>query len=76
MTLEAYLPTRTVELIVHGCDLAMAIGQEPDPPREDATSTARLLVEVQLATAGSAATCLALAGRPIPGGSMVIWPSA
>lgn len=76
MTLEAYLPTRTVELVVHGCDLALAIGADVDPPAAAAASVARLLTEVHVATGRVASLCLALAGRPTDPGGLVLWPSS
>lgn len=75
MTLEAYLPTRTVELVVHGCDLAQAIGADPDPPAQAAASVARLLTETYVAIGRSATLCLALAGRPMGLHDLVLWPS-
>jgi uncharacterized protein (TIGR03083 family) len=76
MTLETYLPTRTVELVVHGCDLATAIGADPDPPAEAAAATARLLTEVYVATGRSATVCTALSGRPIDPSRLALWPSS
>ena len=38
MTALGYLPTRTFELVVHTCDLAVALGLEPRPPAGPATS--------------------------------------
>lgn len=76
MTLEAYLPSRTVELVVHGCDLAAAIGADVDPPAEAAASVARLLTEAYLATGRAATFCLALAGRPVDPPGLVLWPSS
>jgi uncharacterized protein (TIGR03083 family) len=75
MTLEAYLPTRMVELIVHGCDLASALGLAAAPPEAPAQATARLLLEVQLLQGSHAALLLALAGRPIAEEGLSIWPS-
>ncbi|MGH9069288.1 MAG: maleylpyruvate isomerase N-terminal domain-containing protein [Acidimicrobiales bacterium] len=76
MTLDAYLPTRTVELVVHGCDLARALSAEPEPPRRAAASVARLLTDAYLTTGRAATLCLALAGRPSAPESLVLWPSA
>ena len=76
MTLEAYLPTRTVELIVHGCDLASAIGADLDPPPGAAASVARLLTDAYVATGRSAMLCLALAGRPVNPAALILWPSS
>ncbi len=76
MTLETYLPTRTVELVIHGCDLAAAIGADFDPPIEAAASTARLLTEAHLATDRGVTLCLALSGRPTGPDDLILWPSA
>lgn len=65
MSLESYLPTRTVELIVHGCDLATALELASEPPERAAGAAARLLLEVHLRHGTLSALCLALAGRPI-----------
>jgi uncharacterized protein (TIGR03083 family) len=75
MTLDAYLPTRTVELVVHGCDLAAALRVRADPPSEAASSVVHLLAGVHLVTNGASAVCLALAGRPTGSAGLVIWPS-
>lgn len=76
MTLDAYLPTRTVELVVHGCDLARALGAEPDPPMKAAASVARLLTDAYLSMDRAATLCLALAGRPSAREALVLWPSS
>jgi uncharacterized protein (TIGR03083 family) len=47
MRLGDYLPTRTVELTVHGVDLAAATGLDGVPPWEPMVSTLRLLVEAR-----------------------------
>ncbi|TNU73861.1 hypothetical protein FH969_09235 [Miniimonas arenae] len=41
-----YLPTRTLELTVHGCDLAVALGLAPAPPAVAARRTLGLLTEL------------------------------
>lgn len=75
MTLESYLPTRTVELVVHGCDLAATVGLSSRAPAAAAASTARLLTEAHLRAGRADILCLGLAGRPMPPGSFVLWPS-
>jgi uncharacterized protein (TIGR03083 family) len=73
MSLEAYLPTRTVELVVHGCDLAQALGLPDQPPDAASAAASRLLVEVQLATTERSRLCLVLAGRPLVERDLTIW---
>lgn len=47
MRLADYLPTRTAELIVHGLDLAAAIGaSDQSPPQDAALESLHVLVEV------------------------------
>ncbi|MCU1369890.1 MAG: hypothetical protein JWO77_1084 [Ilumatobacteraceae bacterium] len=63
MALSQYLATRVVELVVHGTDLAEAIGIPSPPP----PSGARVAIEVllDLSTADDAASVLRLlTGRP------------
>jgi uncharacterized protein (TIGR03083 family) len=63
MTLLEYLPTRTFELTVHGCDLAVALGLEPAPPVAAARSAARLAGEITVAQGSTAVVLHALTGR-------------
>jgi uncharacterized protein (TIGR03083 family) len=63
MTLLEYLPTRTFELTVHGCDLAVALGLGPAPPAAAARSAARLAGEITVAQGSTAAVLHALTGR-------------
>lgn len=63
MVLPQYLATRIVELVVHGLDLAAAIGLPTDPPRE--ASTVALSVLAALAGPGDlSALVRLLSGRP------------
>lgn len=48
ITLEDYLPTRIVELVVHGIDLAVALGVEPQVPREPMKVTLETLAELSV----------------------------
>ena len=75
MTLSSYLPTRTVELIVHGCDLSRAIGVTAEPPLDALRSVVHLLAETYIETGRGPTLCLAIAGRPIGSGDLEIWPS-
>ena len=75
MRLEDYLPTRTLELVVHGLDLAAAIGSDAEPPRRATSSMLELLVELQVRRGRTAALVLLLSGRATPPGSLELWPS-
>lgn len=46
ITLEDYLPTRIVELVVHGIDIAGALGVEPEVPPEPMRVTLETLAEL------------------------------
>ena len=71
MTLAAYLPSRVVELVVHGIDLCDAVGLQARPPDSAMAVTVRTLTEVALRRPGAAdpaALFRALTGRaPLPG---------
>lgn len=73
MRLVDYLPTRTFELVVHGCDLAVAAGVAPEPP-ETAGDRALALVGALAARGGQAgALLLAATGRrPLPPGFTIL----
>jgi hypothetical protein len=75
MTLEGYLPTRTLELTVHTCDLAAALGVSADVP-QDAVADAFTVIGGLAAVQGTAsAALLALTGRlPLPAGYSVLSP--
>lgn len=69
MTLEDYLPTRVVELAVHTCDLAAAVGVEADVPLEVARIAFAALGELAASESSAATALLALTGRrPLPEG--------
>ncbi len=72
MALAEYLPTRTFELVVHGCDLAVALELPLSVPRSAAMSGIRLVgTLVDSSTAGG--LLLALTGRgPLPEGFSVL----
>jgi uncharacterized protein (TIGR03083 family) len=73
MTLEAYLPTRVFELIVHTLDLATAIGVQVDPPREPLTMVYEVVAELAARSGQGGETLLALTGRrPLPEGFSVL----
>lgn len=61
MALEEYLPTRTFELTVHTCDLAVALGLPPVPPLGPATSALRILGQAAGPRLGT--VLLSLTGR-------------
>ncbi|MCB0987980.1 MAG: maleylpyruvate isomerase N-terminal domain-containing protein [Microthrixaceae bacterium] len=62
MPLDQYLATRVVELVVHGMDLADAIGLEVNPPPVSADVAARVLTDLA-GEDGPATVVRALAGR-------------
>ncbi len=73
MLLSAYLPTRTFELVVHTCDLAVALGLEPAPPAAAAAVATRLLGDLAVATGRAGELLLAGTGRrPLPPGWSVL----
>jgi hypothetical protein len=59
MELAAYLPTRTFELVVHTCDIAVALGLPAAPPAP--AGTAALALAGRLATLSGTAGVLLLA---------------
>jgi uncharacterized protein (TIGR03083 family) len=64
MTLDEYLRTRVVELVVHADDLAASVGVEPAPPRPETGKIAiDVLVDVARIRHGDLAVLRALARR-------------
>jgi uncharacterized protein (TIGR03083 family) len=63
MRLVSYLPTRTFELVVHGADIAAALGLEPDVPPAALREAAVLATEVVLAQGRGQDLVLTLTGR-------------
>ena len=73
MTLEAYLPTRVFELVVHTLDLANAIGARVEPPAEALALTLHLAANLALRGRQGESVVLALTGRqPLPDGFSVV----
>lgn len=74
MTLAGYLPTRTFELVVHGLDLAAAIGAPPPRPlTEPVARCLQLAVSLASGRPDAAQLLLALTGRrPLPHGFSVV----
>ena len=67
MRLRDYLPTRTFELVIHTCDLAVALGLPVSPPTVAARDTMQLSLEVALDRGQAGDVLLALTGRrPLP----------
>jgi uncharacterized protein (TIGR03083 family) len=64
MALAQYLATRVVELVVHGLDLADAIGLEVNPPPVSAEVAVRVLLDLA-GDAGMGTAIRALTGRPV-----------
>jgi len=63
MRLLDYLPTRTFELTVHTCDLAVALGVAPQPPEQAALQSLTLVAELAVGAGWSAPLLLATTGR-------------
>ncbi|WP_129337333.1 maleylpyruvate isomerase N-terminal domain-containing protein [Cellulomonas endophytica] len=74
MRLRDYLPTRTVELVVHTADLALALGLPPDPPPAAAREALAVLAELAVTTGRAGPLLLAATGRPgaLPPGFSVL----
>jgi uncharacterized protein (TIGR03083 family) len=73
MTLQGYLPTRTLELTVHTCDLAAALGVSADIPRGAAAEVFAVIGGLAAAQGTASAALLALTGRvPLPAGYSVL----
>jgi uncharacterized protein (TIGR03083 family) len=63
MRVRSYLPTRTFELVVHGLDLAAALGLDPDVPTAALREAANLAIAVVLDQGRGADLLLTLTGR-------------
>ncbi|RJK97494.1 maleylpyruvate isomerase N-terminal domain-containing protein [Vallicoccus soli] len=74
MRLDAYLPTRTVELAVHGADLAAALGLPPDVPATAAREALAVVVDLAVADGTSGPLLLTATGRRtgLPPGASVL----
>jgi uncharacterized protein (TIGR03083 family) len=69
MRLADYLPTRTFELTVHTCDLAVALGIHLTPPHSSTVASMVLAGDLVVARGDGAGVLLALTGRrPLPDG--------
>ena len=73
MRLDDYLPTRTLELAVHTCDLATALGLPLEVPATAATQALRLVSELAVSSGQAGPLLLAATGRPVlpPGYSVL-----
>ena len=73
MTLQGYLPTRTLELTVHTCDLAAALGISADVPRVAVAEVFATIGGLATAQGSASIALLALTGRvPLPAGYSVL----
>jgi uncharacterized protein (TIGR03083 family) len=71
--LADYLPTRTLELMVHTLDIAKAVGLEVQAPKGPLSSTLILLADLALRQGEGQHIALALTGRrPLPDGFSVM----
>lgn len=73
MTLAGYLPTRTLELTVHTCDVAAALGVSADVPHNAVGGAFAVIGGLAAAQGTASAALLALTGRlPLPAGFSVL----
>ena len=63
MRLADYLPTRTFELVVHGLDLARALGEPLDVPARPAAEALSLVAGLAVTRGQAGALLLAATGR-------------
>jgi hypothetical protein len=63
MRVRTYLPTRTFELVVHGADVAAALGLDPDVPPAALREAAGLATQVVLDSGRGQDLLLTLTGR-------------
>lgn len=63
MRLIDYLPTRTFELTVHTCDLAVALGQAVEVPSVAARASVSLLGDLAISVDQAGPLLLAATGR-------------
>jgi uncharacterized protein (TIGR03083 family) len=69
MRLDDYLRTRTMELVIHGLDIAKAVGIEWRPPPPLLSDVLALLMEVSVDLGGGEQLLLVLSGRIAPADS-------
>jgi uncharacterized protein (TIGR03083 family) len=73
MTLGAYLPTRTFELVVHTLDLAAALDVPAEPPAAALAEALEIAAGLALHAGQGGEVLLALTGRrPLPAGFSLI----
>lgn len=73
MRLVDYLPTRTFELVVHTCDLAVAIGVPAEPPPGPAAQALDLVAGLAVHGGAAASLLRAATGREgLPAGFSVL----
>ncbi|WP_203568691.1 maleylpyruvate isomerase N-terminal domain-containing protein [Aestuariimicrobium ganziense] len=67
MRLSAYLPTRTLELVVHSLDLARALDLHPEVPADAMRQTLGVLADLAVLDGSAGDLVLAVTGRqPMP----------
>lgn len=71
MRLSDYLPTRTFELVVHGLDIAAAVGASWTPPADALAEAAGLATEIALLRGEGARLLRVVTGREDGGMSVV-----
>lgn len=66
LRLDHYMRTRTMELVIHGLDIARAIGKDWAPPPAQLLDVLALLNEIAIARETAVDLVLALSGRTPP----------
>ncbi|QZY52309.1 maleylpyruvate isomerase N-terminal domain-containing protein [Leucobacter tenebrionis] len=69
--LSRYLPTRTFELIVHGLDIARAVGSDAEPPTPCLARALELSIDLALRTGRGSDLLMLLTGRTSSGFSVL-----
>lgn len=76
MRLSDYLPTRTLELVVHTVDITRAVGRPENPPWQAWSATGAVLLELAHRRGDGALLAAALTGRAgLPDGWSALDPS-
>lgn len=73
LRLDDYLPSRTLEIVIHTMDIAEAVGVPYEPSPKALNATVTLLAEISVVLGDGAAIMLALSGRQaLPDGFNVL----
>ncbi|MCP4307007.1 MAG: maleylpyruvate isomerase family protein [bacterium] len=66
LRLDHYMRTRTMELVIHGLDIARALGEDWEPPQPQLLDVLALFNEIAIARGSAVDLVLALSGRTPP----------